>query len=96
MSVTAASVTPARLPATAEYGHHPHRDSDRRLIGAVSILGLRSERHPGMEPVAAYSPRTPVAADRKNFPAGSYLLSITAQNGATGMEVNTTLWYAIQ
>ena len=48
-------------------------------------------RHPGVDAIAGYSASTtyiwtPTAS-------GNYLLSTTAQDGATGTAVNTLTWY---
>ncbi len=50
--------------------------------------------NPTWSPLQAYSPIssynwTPAAV-------GTYLLSVTAEDGVTGMEVNTTFWYSVQ
>ncbi len=49
---------------------------------------------PAWNQLQAYSPQntctwTPAVA-------GNYLLSVTAQDGVTGTEVNSVLWYAVQ
>ena len=49
---------------------------------------------PAWSQLQAYSANT--ACTWQPAAAGSYLLSITARDGVTGTEVNTTLWYTIQ
>ena len=48
---------------------------------------------PAWSQLQAYSPLT--TCTWTPAAAGNYLLSVTAQDGVTGTEVNTTCWYTI-